>query len=137
MNAGEIIFREALITDIRGIQRVRNAVQENRLSNPALVSDKDCEAFLVDRGKGWIALYDNDVVGFSIADMRDNNVWALFVDPSFEKKGIGKELQRLMLDWYFTQTNKTFGLAPRRAQGRNSSTILQVGPAMVCTELKK
>ena len=37
--------------------------------------------------------------------MKDNNVWALFVTPSYEGKGIGKQLQKIMLDWYFDKTH--------------------------------
>lgn len=29
---------------------------------------------------------------------------ALFLDPNFEKKGIGQKLHATMLDWYFTHT---------------------------------
>ena len=36
-----MIYREAAIRDIAQIQFVRNAVKENRLSDPALVPDKD------------------------------------------------------------------------------------------------
>ncbi|MDB5021751.1 MAG: family acetyltransferase, partial [Pedobacter sp.] len=32
-----------------------------------------------------------------------NNIWALFIDPDFECKGIARNLQRLMLNWYFLQ----------------------------------
>ena len=107
-------FREALLTDIPQIQLVRNSVKENMLSNPDLVSDKDCEEFLNVRGKGWVCEENKSVVGFSIADLKDDNVWALFVQPNFEGRGIGKKLQELMLDWYFS-TSKTkiwLGTAP-------------------------
>jgi len=40
-----MIFREATIADIPQMQVVRNAVKENILSNPGLVTDKDYEAF--------------------------------------------------------------------------------------------
>ena len=96
-------YREALVSDIPQVQVVRNIVKENVLSNPALVSDADCEAFMTRRGKGWVCLVDNKVVGFAIADLQDDNIWALFVDPSFEGKGIGKTLHELMMDWYFLQ----------------------------------
>ena len=36
-----MIFREAQISDIQQIQIVRNAVKENVLSDPSLVTDKD------------------------------------------------------------------------------------------------
>lgn len=83
------------------MQRVRNAVQENMLSNPDLVKDKDYEPFLTQHGKGWVCEINQQIVGFAIADLKDKNIWALFVDPLFEKKGIGKQLHQLMLDWYF------------------------------------
>lgn len=99
-----MVFREATIHDIKQIQTVRNSVKENTLSNPALVTDNDCIEFLTIRGKGWVCEVDQLVVGFSIVDFKENNVWALFVHPDFEKNGIGKRLHQLMLDWYFHKT---------------------------------
>lgn len=108
------MYREAKIEDIKQIQIVRNSVKENTLSNPAQVSDKDCEEFLTIRGKGWVCEVDNTIVGFSIVDLKENNIWALFVKPEFEKKGIGKELYTRMMDWYFDQTKTPvwLGTAP-------------------------
>ncbi len=110
-----MIFREAHINDIPQIQIVRNSVKENVLSDPSLVSDKDCEEFLTVRGKGWVCEIDGTVVGFSIADMKEKNVWALFVHPDHEAKGIGKRLHKEMLDWYFDQTKENIwlGTAPK------------------------
>ena len=105
-----MIFREARITDIPQIQVVRNSVQENTLSDPALVTDKDCENYLLHRGKGWVCEIDGHVVGFAIADLVDHNVWALFVQPGFDRKGIGRKLHDDMLDWYFSQTDLTIWL---------------------------
>lgn len=99
-----MILREALITDIPQIQVVRNSVKENTLSDPGRVTDNDCEEFLTQRGKGWVCEIDNKVVGFSIVDLTENNIWALFMDPEFEGRGMGRQLHDTMLDWYFTQT---------------------------------
>ena len=116
MNAKKIkmIFREALVSDIQQIQMVRHSVKENVLSDPSLVTDKDCEEFLTMPGKGWVCEIDGVVVGFSIADMKENNIWALFVHPEHEAKGIGKRLHKKMLDWYFNQTKEKvwLGTAP-------------------------
>ncbi|MBC7888175.1 MAG: GNAT family N-acetyltransferase [Ferruginibacter sp.] len=109
-----MIFREAQMSDIPQMQIVRHSVKENMLSNPALVTDKDYEEFLTVRGKGWVCEVDEYIVGFSIADLKENNIWALFVHPDHESKGIGKKLHNLMLSWYFEQTNTTvwLGTAP-------------------------
>jgi GNAT superfamily N-acetyltransferase len=58
---------------------------------------------------------ENGIVGFSVADLKEHNIWALFVQPAWEGRGIGKQLHRLMLDWYFAQTPETVWLstAPR------------------------
>jgi GNAT superfamily N-acetyltransferase len=105
-----MIFREAQQTDIRQIQIVRNAVTENTLSNPDLVTDADCYIFLFERGKGWVCEIDRQIVGFAIADLKEHNIWALFVQPNHDKKGIGKLLHNLMLTWYFSQTTATVWL---------------------------
>ena len=104
------IIREATINDIRQIQIVRNAVTENTLSDPGLVTDQDCLEFISTRGKGWVCEINHQIVGFSIADLKGNNIWALFITPEYEKKGIGKELHETMLNWYFKQTKDTVWL---------------------------
>jgi GNAT superfamily N-acetyltransferase len=98
-----LTFREAIPHDIPQIQIVRHAVKENVLSSPTLVTDDDCADFLVNRGKGWVCESNGKIVGFAIADLVDDNIWALFVDPVFEKQGIGRRLHEMMLDWYFSQ----------------------------------
>lgn len=105
-----MIFREALITDIPQIQIVRNLVKENTLSDPALVPDKDVEDYITRRGKGWVCELDDSIVGFAIADLQDNNIWALFIQPGYEGKGIGKKLHDDMLDWYFDKNKETVWL---------------------------
>lgn len=109
-----MIFREAQIKDIPQMQVVRNSVKENMLSDPALVPDHDVADFITRRGKGWVCEINDQLVGFSIVDMQDNNIWALFIHPDHEAKGIGKHLHKLMLDWYFMQTKETvwLGTAP-------------------------
>ncbi|QQL50900.1 GNAT family N-acetyltransferase [Mucilaginibacter ginkgonis] len=99
-----MIFRTAELKDIQQMQIVRHLVKENTLSDPALVTDSDVAYYLTIKGKGWVCEDQRQVVGFSIVDVKDNCVWALFVNPEFAQKGIGKQLHRLMLDWYFTET---------------------------------
>ncbi|MEH0154453.1 GNAT family N-acetyltransferase [Limibacter armeniacum] len=108
-------FREAQIGDIEQIQIVRNSVIENTLSDPSLVSDKDCIQFITQKGKGWVCEIDQQIVGFSIVDLEGHNIWALFIKPEFEKQGIGKRLHNIMLDWYFEQTRSPvwLGTSPK------------------------
>jgi len=89
---------------------VRLAVKENVLFNPDLVPYEHYVEYITQRGKGWVCEIDKKVVGFSVVDMKDHNIWALFINPKFEKKGIGRKLHNMMLDWYFQQTKTTVWL---------------------------
>ena len=108
-------IRVAEIKDIAQIQIVRNIVRETRLSDPALVPDSDIQDYITRRGRGWVCEINEQIVGFAIADLVDNNIWALFIHPGFEKSGIGKKLHDEMMSWYFMQTDKTvwLGTSPK------------------------
>ncbi|WP_412476218.1 GNAT family N-acetyltransferase [Flavobacterium sp. TBRC 19031] len=103
-------IREATINDIDNYMIVRMAVKENVLNNPALVPKQDNVDYLTKYGKGWVCEIENTIVGFSIVGLQQRNVWALFVHPEFEGKGIGKKLHDVMIDWYFKQTNENIWL---------------------------
>ncbi|MGZ3865126.1 MAG: GNAT family N-acetyltransferase [Bacteroidia bacterium] len=96
------------------MQFVRNSVKENSLSNPDLISKEDYLEFMTQRGKGWVCEINDNIVGIAIADLKDKNIWALFVSPEYEGKRIGKQLQTYMLNWYFSRTKETvwLGTAP-------------------------
>lgn len=114
-----MIVREASLADIPQMQVIRNSVKENALSNPDIISGKDYMEFISERGKGWVCQTEKQVVGFAILDVREANIWALFVHPDFEKRGIGRKLHDQMLQWYFSNYTQTLwlGTAPdTRAQ---------------------
>ena len=100
-------IRVATTKDIKELSSVRMSVKENVLNNPALVTDEICEEYITRRGKGWVYELDGAIVGFASADLRDKSVWALFVRPEHEGRGIGKQLHDHMMDWYFAQTKET------------------------------
>ena len=104
-------FREAKLTDIDQLSVLRLSVKENQLSNPDLIAKKDYETYLSIRGKGWVTESNGQVVGFSIVDLQEHNIWALFIKPGFEGLGIGRGLHHLMLEWYFSQTKETVWLS--------------------------
>lgn len=101
-----IDYRVATAHDIPGMQVVRRSVKENALSDPSRIRDEDYMPYLAARGRTWVALDGAQVVGFAVADLQEGSVWALFVLPNYEARGIGKELHRQMMDWYFAQTGR-------------------------------
>jgi len=93
-------FREATIADIPQIQIVRNSVKENMLSDPALVTDKDCEEYMTIRGKGWVCLVNNRIVGFVLLMHRENNTAQLryfYLEPEYRGIGLGSRLMDLYM----------------------------------------
>lgn len=106
-----MLFRKAEIGDIAGMSRVRLAVKENILSNHNLVTPASYKEMLEEKGAGWVCELDGIIVGFAIVDISDANIWALFVDPNHDKKGIGRKLHQLMLNWSFEQAVTTLWLS--------------------------
>jgi GNAT superfamily N-acetyltransferase len=91
------MLRRATGADIPRICEIRDSVRENRLSDPSLVTAADIAWFL-ENGPIWVWEDDDAVVGFSAGDPRDGWVWALFVAPGQEGKGIGRALLKATCD---------------------------------------
>jgi GNAT superfamily N-acetyltransferase len=89
--------RVASYTDIPRIMEIRHAVRENRLLDPKAVTGADCAAF-IDEAEMWVWEENGRVLGFSAGDPYDGSIWALFVDPAHEGRGIGRALLALACD---------------------------------------
>lgn len=107
MTAPEPNFRPATLDDIAGMSAVRLAVRENRLSDPARITPAMYADHLGPVGRSWVCEVDGRIVGFSsgaapIGD-RAASIWALFVLPEYEGRGIGKRLLALAVEWLFAE----------------------------------
>lgn len=96
-----MIFREARVEDIPALSEIRLSVTENILSDPRKVTPEMYAAYLGASGKGWLCEIGGEVVGFSVASLTDASIWALFVKPGYEGRGIGTRLLKLATDWLF------------------------------------
>jgi GNAT superfamily N-acetyltransferase len=117
-------YRVATVADISQLDDVRRSVAQNGQASDFPITPQEYEEYLLARGRGWVCetLVDGQaqIIGFAIADLQSNNLWALFVRPEFEGQGVGRKLHQLMLDWYFAQTEGLMwlGTAPNtRAEG--------------------
>lgn len=70
---------------------IRARVRENILSDPAKVPESHYHWF-VQNGPLWLWDEAGLIKGFAAGDPRDGTIWALFIDPSHERQGIGKAL---------------------------------------------
>ena len=92
-----ITIRQAIHSDVEAIERVRALVRENRLSTP--IPRARVVAALCERGRGWVAESNGEVVGFSMADEVDSAIWALFLLPEWEGSGLGSALLEHAVRW--------------------------------------
>jgi RimJ/RimL family protein N-acetyltransferase/N-acetylglutamate synthase-like GNAT family acetyltransferase len=91
-------IRPAAPADLPRIFEIRFAVRENRLETPGLVTEADCLAAIA-RGTFWVWEDARGVQGFaSGAPTDDAQVWALFVDPAAEARGVGGALLARLTD---------------------------------------
>jgi len=96
------VLRQAMSSDIPGIQRVRHRVRENRLVSTR-ISDEDVLESIERTGRGWIVEVEGEVVGFAIGNVLTGNIWALFVDPDHERRGFGRMLHDAMTEWLWSR----------------------------------
>lgn len=86
------MLRKATYADIPRLFEIRLGVRENKLLSPTYVTVVDCIRFIDGSGGFWVREEGGRVLGFSAPDTRDGSVWALFVDPAHEGRGIGRAL---------------------------------------------
>ncbi len=87
-----VTLRAAVPADIPALHRMRLAVRENTLRDPSRVTPSHYVRYVEEPGVSWVAELDGVVVGFGIADRASRSLWALFVDPAFERRGVGRAL---------------------------------------------
>lgn len=95
-------YREAELADIPHLQTIRAAVRENILSNPALVTVPDYEEHITGPGRSWVCIDAGAIVGFSSAHPHHRSIWALFIDPAHERRGIGRALLDRAVAWLWS-----------------------------------
>ena len=85
------MIRSATVSDIPRLTEIRGSVRENRLSDPTRVTIADYEWHIA---HGPIHIWEENgvIAGLSASDPRDGSVWALFVDPDYEGRGIAQAL---------------------------------------------
>jgi GNAT superfamily N-acetyltransferase len=91
--AAGTMIRKATRSDLPRILEIRHAVRENRLLNPAsIASVGPITEWIFGNSTFWVWDEDGIIHGFSAADPRDGTIFALFVHPSHERRGIGRAL---------------------------------------------
>lgn len=103
-----MVIRRATVSDIPALVEIRASVRENILTSE--ISEERIVAGLEERGRGWVAEHDERIVGFSMADSIDSLIWALFLRPECEGRGIGRALLVEAVEWLWSQGSERIWL---------------------------
>jgi GNAT superfamily N-acetyltransferase len=96
------ILRQAVVSDLPDLCRVRYAVSENHVPSLTIPDDQVIEA-LESTGRGWVIELDGVIVAFAIGDALTGGIGALFVDPQHRGHGYGRRLYDTVVDWLWSQ----------------------------------
>lgn len=95
----KIRTRLALPTDIESIFKVRTSVKENHLSREEMKQMGITESVVTDMIEksrcAWVAVDDEKVIGFSMILPDEGCLFAAFVLPEHEGRGVGRRLVEL------------------------------------------
>jgi GNAT superfamily N-acetyltransferase len=112
------MIREGRSSDMGQITQVRTSVIENHLSVEQMRAVGITPISIIkDMEDGslacWVAEEDGRIVAFAMADKRDGNIFALFVLPQYEGRGLGGALLANCESWLkaqgFTQAKLNTG----------------------------
>ena len=87
----ELRLRPATRADLPRIYEVRHGTVENRLTDPALVTDAEV-AWYMDEAVFLVSEDEADIQGFTCVNHQTGYVWALFVIDEAQGRGHGTKL---------------------------------------------
>ena len=103
MTIDQVQIRKAIAADIPALFEIRTAVTENAMTEAELaasgITPERSAELLRTEGRCWVAEAGKRIVGFCIANVNSRSIWALFVLPAYEGRGIGRGLLETAVDW--------------------------------------
>jgi ribosomal protein S18 acetylase RimI-like enzyme len=101
------VFREIHSDDMPEIFDVRVAAWHNDRGREEMTSlgitHQSVREMMNHTHRGWLCEIDSRVVGFSMGNRQNGEMWVIAVLKEYEGNGIGRRLLRLVEDWLFSE----------------------------------
>ncbi|WP_330216047.1 GNAT family N-acetyltransferase [Pseudomonas sp. AM8] len=131
----QTLIRAATQDDVDTLFEIRTSVIQNHLSieqmaelgiTPQLLADSMREAPCV-----WIAEVDGQPVAFAMVDLAEGEVFAMFVLPSHENLGLGRQLMAVAEAALFEHHDRLFLITDGRDEIRANGFYRHLGWSVV------
>ena len=131
----QTLIRAATQDDVDMLFEIRTSVVQNHLSieqmaelgiTPQLLADSMREAPCV-----WIAEVDGQPVAFAMVDLAEGEVFAMFVLPSHENLGLGRQLMAVAEAALFEHHDRLFLITDGRDEIRANGFYRHLGWSVV------
>lgn len=128
-------IRLATLQDIDTLFAIRTSVVQNHLSReqmaklgitPTVLADSIREAPCV-----WIAEVNGAPAGFSMVDLAGGEVFAMFVQPAYENRGLGRQLMAVAETALFERHDTLFLVTDGRDEIRANGFYQRLGWSVV------
>ena len=100
-------IRTASEADVPVLFEIRTSVRENHQSREELatigVTPESIGEMMRSSSRVWVAEVEGQPVAFSMADAGEGTIFAMFVRPGYEGRGLGRALMREAEAWLFDQ----------------------------------
>jgi GNAT superfamily N-acetyltransferase len=108
------MLREARPADVAALNALRLRVKQNILSRPLWLTEARTLTAISETGRGWVWEENGVILGFSVANAGERNIWALFVEPGYEGRGIGRRLLDRAVQWLWSLSTQNIWLSTER-----------------------
>lgn len=102
-----MVIRDIEKDDVPALFPLRAATRENRLSIEQLdgmgINEKSVAAMLETTHRGWLCEADGSIVGFSMGNRDNGEMWVIAMLPEYEGRGIGAELLSRVECWLWKE----------------------------------
>lgn len=93
-------IRLATDSDIDCMRKIRMQSSDNPVASANDISDRNYHFYLHKYGRVWVYLDNKQIVGYCICSTKESSIYALFVDQTYQRQGIGRQLLNHCLAWF-------------------------------------